>query len=206
MFQYLNILKYNLRFNLLPHILAAIGLLILAPILFGITALDTMASAYPLELYIPFIGVILLAPVYSPEQESSILDTIRVRKMPYLLICSIRIIIAVAIIMIFICGFVLMMAALECEVSIIHVLDSFTNAIFLGGLGILASSISGHVISGYIFPLLYYIIDLMGAFGHFTMFSMMRSGTIDGKWVTFVIGLCCIGASILCWYLRIWRR
>ena len=206
MFQYLSAVKYNLRFNLLPHIAAAIGLLLLTPVLFGITALDSISAAYPIELCLPFIGVILLTPVYSPEQETGILDTIRARKTSHLLICGLRIIMALAMTAIFICGFILMMSAMECEVSVIHALASYANAIFLGGLGILASSVGGHAVIGYVLPILYYVMDLMGGFSHFSIFSIMKSGTTDGKPVIFIIGICCIAASIGCWNLRMRRK
>ena len=196
MFLYLSAIKYNLRFNLLPHIAAALGLMLLTPVLFGITALDAMTVAYPLELSLPFLGVILLTPVYTPEQDPGISDTVRVRKTPYLLICGIRIIIALVLMLLFICGFVLLMAALESEVSIAHIPAVYANAIFLGGLGILASAISGHAVVGYMIPVLYFVMDLMGSLGTFTMFSMMRNGQMNGKWVLFVIGVCCIAASI----------
>ena len=196
MFLYLSVIKYNLRFNLMPHIAAALGLMLLTPVLFGITALDVMTVAYPLELSLPFLGVILLTPVYTPEQDPGIADTVRVRKTPYLLICGIRIIIALVLMLLFICGFVLLMAALESEVSIAHIPAVYANAVFLGGLGIFASAISGHAVVGYMIPVLYFVMDLMGSLGTFTMFSMMRNGQMEGKWVLFVIGVCYIAASI----------
>ncbi|NLM09833.1 MAG: hypothetical protein GX213_03450 [Clostridiaceae bacterium] len=202
MFLYLSAAKYNLRFSLFPQLAAAIGLLVLTPVMFGIKALDAVAAAYPLELCLPFIGVILLTPVYSPEQEPGILDTVCARKMPHLLICGIRIIMAMVLTVILICGFVVMMSALECEVFVVHALSSCVNAFFLGGLGILASSVSGHAVSGYILPVLYYVADLTGGFGHFTMFSMMRSGTTDGRYIIFITGICCIAASVWCRHLR----
>lgn len=206
MFQYLSVARYNLRFNLLPQLAAAVGLLMLIPALFGISALDAKGAAFPLELSLPFLGVILLTPVYSPEQEPGTLDTVRARKMPHLLVCSIRVIIMVAVMVICICGFVLVMSAFECEVSVGHALASCASAFFLGGLGILASSVSGHAVSGYIVPVLYYVIDLTGGLDSFTIFSMMRSGTMDGKGTIFIIGACCITASMWCWHLRTWRK
>lgn len=206
MYLYLSAVKYNLRFNLLPHIAAAIGLILLTPVLFGIKALDQAGAAYPLELSLPFLGVILLTPIYSPEQEEGILDTVRVRKAPHLLICAIRIILAVTITVIFICGFVLIMAALECEVVTGHALASCANALFLGGLGVLASSLSGHAVIGYILPVLYYITDLLGGFSRFTIFSMMRYGNMDGKWMIFFAGTGFIAASLWFWNLRMSRR
>ncbi len=203
MFLYLHAAKYDLRFNLLPHIAVAVGLLLLTPVMFGITALDSGSAALPLELSLPFLGVILLTSVYSPEQEPGILDTVRARKTPYLLICGIRIIMAMLITVILTCGFVFIMSVLECEVSVEHALASCANTFFLGGSGILASSFSGHAVIGYIVPVLYYVIDLMGGLGDLTIFSMMRSGTMEGKAVIFAVGICCIAVSILCRHLRI---
>lgn len=193
---YLSAAKYNLRFNLLPHIAAALGLIVLTPVLFGITALDAMTVAYPLELALPFLGVILLTPIYSSEQEPGILDTVAARKTPYLMICGIRIIMATILMFMFICGFVLLTSVLESEVSLAHALSAYANAVFLGGLGILASAISGNSVIGYMVPVLYYVMDLMGSLGSFTMFSMLRNGTMDGKWVLLIIGICCVAASI----------
>lgn len=206
MFQYLNVVKYNLRFSLLPHITAALGLIVLTPILFGITALDDMTVAFPLELSLPFMGVILLTPVYSYEQEPGITDTVRVRKTPYLLICGIRIIMAMILMLVFICGFVMLTAALESEVSIAHALSSYANAVFLGGLGIFASAVSGNVVIGYLVPVLYFIMDLIGSFGSFTMFSMMKNGTMEYKVALFIIGICCIAASIWSWNIIAKRK
>jgi len=197
--------KYNLRFSLLPHIAAAVALLVITPVMFGITALDAVAAAYPLELSLPFLGVILLTPIYLPEQESGILDTVCTRKTPYLLVCGIRTIMAAALTVIFIFSFVLMMSFLECEIYASHALGSCANAIFLGGLGIFASSFSGYTVIGYILPILFYVMDLMGGFEHITMFSMMRNGTTDGKGVLFIIGTSCIAASLWCWHLRLRR-
>jgi len=203
---YLSAVKYNLRFNLLPHIVAAAGLLMLTPVLFGITALDAITVSYPLELSLPFLGVILLTPIYSSEQEPGTLDAVRVRKTPYLLICGIRVIMAAVLMFMFICGFVLLMSAMESEVSAAHVLAAFANAVFLGGLGILASAISGNVVIGYMVPVLYFVLDLMGSLGSFTMFSMMRHGTMDNKWILLIIRICCIAASIWSRYISMKRE
>lgn len=199
MSQYLSAVKYNLRFNLLPHIGAAAGLLILTPVLFGITALDSVASAIPLELSLPFLGVILLTPVYSCEKDTGILDTVSSRKTSHILICGIRILMAMILTALFVFAFVILMSAMESEVTFIHALGSYANAIFLGGLGILASALSRHGIIGYMVPVLYFVMDLMGGLCSFTIFSMARYGTMDGKCVLFIIGICCIAASVVSW-------
>lgn len=196
MLTYVNVAKCNLKFNYLPHILLALGLIVLTPVLFGITALDAEMVAYPLELSLPFLGVILLTPIYSFEKDSGTLDTIRVRNMPYLLICVMRIVMGMVLLLLLAVSFVGCMAMLESDVSMAAALATYANGVFLGGLGILTASISGNQVVGYMIPVLYYVMDLMGGLRDFTIFSMLRNGTMDGKWILFLIGLICIGMSV----------
>ncbi len=203
--RYLSIAKYNLRFSLLPHILAALGVIAVVPVIFGITALDSATAAFPLELGLPFIGLALLTPIYSAEQDSGILSVVVTRKTPYAVVCLIRIIICLLLGFLLIIGFVLAMAVLESDVSLAHGLASFSNAVFLGGLGILASAISGNTVIGYMLPLLYYVLDLMGGMVPFTLFSMMREGGMEGKTTLFGLGMLCIAVSVAVRYLQIRR-
>ncbi|MDR2889657.1 MAG: hypothetical protein LBV33_07445 [Lachnospiraceae bacterium] len=78
-------------------------------------------------------------------------------------------------------------------------LASYANAIFLGGLGIFATAVSGQVVFGYMIPILYYVLDLMGGSGSFTLFSLLRKGTMEGKWVLLMIGIVWIALS-LAWH------
>ena len=206
MLAYVNVAKYNLKFNYLPHILLALALTAFTPVLFSITALDAEMVAYPLELSLPFLGVILLTPIYSFEKDRGTLDTIRVRNMPYLLICVMRIVIGMVILALLTGGFVWVMGLLESQVSIANVLATYANSIFLGGLGIIAASISGNQIIGYMMPVLYYVMDLMGGMKDFTMFSMLRKGTMEGKWILFIIGMLCIGISVVAQRIRFTKQ
>ncbi len=194
--QYISIAKCNLRFNMLPFMLAALGILFTTPVLFGVTALDAQSAAYPLELSLPFIGLVLLTPVYSPEQDNGIFGTVASRKMPFLLIYMMRIVLSVLLMLVLICAFTGFMAVRESDVTLLHAMASFANAAFLGGLGILTASISGNTIMGYMLPALYYVLDLMGGNMPLTLFSMMRSGEITGKATLLCIGLLCVGASM----------
>ncbi len=159
--------------------------------------MDATGAAFPLELALPFVGVILLTPVYSSERDNGILDTIRARKTPYGIICGLRLILAAAITVIIICGFTFTMAALESDVTAAHALASCANAFFLGGLGALAAAVSGNSIIGYMVPVLYFAADMMGGFGSLTIFTMTRTGTTDGKEMIFLTGIICAAASLL---------
>ena len=48
----------------------------LTPVLFGITNLDSKAAAVPLEMLISIIGIILLVPIFQPEQDDEVKDIV----------------------------------------------------------------------------------------------------------------------------------
>lgn len=197
MSQLLSIIKYNFKHNALPGILLTIAILLFTPVIFGITAQDMQASAYPLEIALPFIGVVLLTSIFSTENDVSILDTVRSKEIPYIFVCILRIIISFIFITVSILGFVILMSILECEVTGIHALASIANAIFLGGLGILGSAITNNIVIGYMIPVLYYVVDMMGGIEKFTLFSMMREGIIKDKLMFFIFGIIFIILSII---------
>ena len=64
--------KINIRHNFLPHWGLAVLILILTPVIFGITKLDEASAAMPLEMFVSLIGVILLVPVFLPEQKDEV--------------------------------------------------------------------------------------------------------------------------------------
>ena len=62
--------RLDLKRNFLPHLCLALLLVLLTPVLFGLNDLDTQGSAVPLELMMPLTGILLLTPIFLPEQDS----------------------------------------------------------------------------------------------------------------------------------------
>lgn len=62
--------RLDLKRNFLPHLCLALLLVLLTPVLFGLNDLDTQGSAVPLELMMPLTGILLLTPIFLPEQGS----------------------------------------------------------------------------------------------------------------------------------------
>lgn len=60
----------------MPLLLLSAIIMILTPILFGITGLDNKAAADPLKMFIPIIGIILLVPIFQPEQDDEVKDIV----------------------------------------------------------------------------------------------------------------------------------
>jgi hypothetical protein len=72
--RYLNIAKVNLRFNLLPHIILATLMCVIAPGFMGTRYLDSYQVAKIVEVYLSLIGIVLLLPVFVPDMNRDIRD------------------------------------------------------------------------------------------------------------------------------------
>ena len=74
------IVKINLRHNFLQHLFAAIGIVILTPVIFETSSLDGKLAAQPLEMFLCLSGAILFTPIFLPEQDENIRDLIRSKR------------------------------------------------------------------------------------------------------------------------------
>jgi len=51
-------------------------LVLLTPVLFGTSDLDAQAAAIPLEMFVSLLGIVLLTPVFHPEQNQEIAEIV----------------------------------------------------------------------------------------------------------------------------------
>ena len=65
----ISITAYNLKHQSILSILVAAIALFITPILFGTAQLSLTEAAVPLELFVSLIGIVLLTPVFEPEQD-----------------------------------------------------------------------------------------------------------------------------------------
>lgn len=70
------IAKVNLKHNFIVHFIISVVIILLTPVLFGTSDLCTTASAVPLEIFVSLIGIVLLTPVFQPEQNSEIEEVV----------------------------------------------------------------------------------------------------------------------------------
>ena len=138
----LKILSVNLRRNFLPHVVIAIMVVLLTPVVFSISSLDTKSAAQPIEMLLSLTGTVLLTPVFLPEQDENIRDLIRSKRTCYTHICMMRVIYSVLTLAIIIAGFVLVMHNFECDVTIRHAAGGFATALLLGSTGFFAAALA----------------------------------------------------------------
>ncbi len=181
----LKILSVNLRRNFLPHVAIAIVIVLLTPVVFSISSLDTKSAAQPIEMLLSLTGTVLLTPVFLPEQDENIRDLIRSRRTDYTHICIMRVIYSVLTLAVIIAGFVLVMRYFECDVTIRHAAGGFATALLLGSIGFFAVAISGNTPVGYMASLMYYIanIGLKDRLGKLYLFSMSTGSFEEKFWL-----------------------
>ena len=185
-----------MRHHFLPQLLLSIFLLILALVLFGISSLDRMASAVPLEIFISLIGIVLLTPIFQPEQDASIEEIVASKYTSQIYVYLIRIVYSLVAIIMLISLFSLYMRLCESDITMLLWQGAIANAMFLGAIGLLTSSIFRNVSVSYMVPAIYYALNFGGNhFGHFYLFSMMR-GEYEPKIWLFVSSLLLMILSI----------
>ncbi|MDE5763390.1 MAG: hypothetical protein K2I00_00265 [Ruminococcus sp.] len=185
------ILLVNLKHNFLIHFLIAVAVAVLTPLVFSISALDSRASAQPLECLLPFIGAFLMIPVFMPEQNPEIRDVIRSKKTDYLLVCLIRVIYSVVAVALITGIFVFVMRYCECNVTWKHFVGSFASSLFMGTTGFAVAGLSGSVSAGYMTSMVYYAanIGLKDKLGICYLFSMYSGEKFSGKYLLILISL-----------------
>ncbi len=181
----LEILKINLKRNFLPHFLIALIIALLTPVVFGISSLDPIRSAQPLEMLLSLTGTVLLTPVFLPEQNENIRDLIRSKRIDYLAVCFIRLLYSLFFLAVIFGIFTLIMSNSESEVTLRHFIGGYSSAMFLGALGFFFAGISKNSIIGYMISMIYYISNfaLKDELNNLYLFSMSAGSFHEKYWL-----------------------
>jgi hypothetical protein len=130
------IAKFNLRYHFLVHFAASLLLLCLAAVIFGISNLDAAASAIPLEMFVTFIGIVLLTPVFMPEEPQEIRELIESKHTAQTAIHSVRLVYSSVIMLVMSAGFACMMNFNGSSFPLLkYIAGTFSGAFSLGLLG-----------------------------------------------------------------------
>ena len=204
-FPVLEIAKINLRHNALLSIAVAVLLCLVTPLFIGTANLDHNSAAMPLEMFVSLIGIVLLTPVFQPEQHEGIDDLVSSKYCSTAKIHLIRTVYSAGIAAILICIFTVSMKLQSCDVTPVLALGTIADALFLGSMGMLTSAVTGNTVIGYMPPLLYYALNIgMGPkLGSFYLFSMV-TGCYKAKLWLFVAGILMVAAALF--YQRLRKR
>lgn len=159
----------------------------LTPVLFGITNLDSKTAAVPLEMLISIIGIILLVPIFQPEQDDEIKDIIESKYIDSTYIYLIRVAYSVVGIIVLVLIFSLFMLLCGCEITVSLIFGTIADAMFLGSIGLLTSAITGNLPVSFMASLLYYVINISmkSKLGNFNLFAMMNGNYKPNSYLFF---------------------
>lgn len=202
---YLYCMFINLKRNSLPHILAAATLTAGVPLVFSLNALSAPLAAQPLEMYLPLAGLLLLTPIFLPEQNEEIRDTVRVRRMSYLTVCALRLLYLCVIVCV-LYGIITGVLVLgQSHVTPVHLWGGISTALFLGSIGILGSAAGGNAVIGYMASMLYFIVNfsLRTRLGVFYLFGLSTETGVSKLWL---LGGAAVMTAAAFGYLKYIRR
>ena len=103
------IVKEYLKHHYAGHVLAAFLFCAAAPLIMGIEALNPQQSAQVLEMYFSIVGIVLLVPLFMPDQNRDIRDVVASRETPMLYIHSIRLVTELVLLAVFLLIFLFWM-------------------------------------------------------------------------------------------------
>lgn len=186
-------------------IAVAVLLCLVTPLFIGTANLDHNSAAMPLEMFVSLIGIVLLTPVFQPEQNEEIDDLVSSKYCSTAKVHLIRTVYSAGIAAILICIFTVSMKLQSCDVTPVLALGTIADALFLGSMGMLTSAVTGNTVIGYMPPLLYYALNIgMGPkLGSFYLFSMV-TGSYTAKLWLFIAGLLMMAAALF--YQRLRKR
>lgn len=186
--------------QLLPHLIISLIFCLLTPVFFGVENLDAIRTAQLLEMYIGLVGIIMLTPIFLPEQYKDIKDVVYSKKTAMIEVHVIRVLEGI------ICQGILLFCVLlylrnnNCDFPFLqYYLGIMANAIFLGGIGIFIYALFDNIAIAYMMPIMYYLLNYGSSkkmLGRFILFSMVR-GSYNEKYYLAIVGILLIMIGIL---------
>lgn len=179
--RYLNAGGSFIRRQYAPHILLTVLFCVMSGFFVSFRNLDASQAAKVMEMYIAFTGILLLTPLFMPEQNREIWLLERSKATPLWQLYLIRVLEAIVLLMAIVTVFVFLMRQGGSVFSVGSLwLGSFTEIFFLGSIGFFVSGITNQVILGYMVSVLYFMVNIGGSkyLGKFALFQMMK-GSYD---------------------------
>lgn len=192
----ISIAIYNLKHQSILSILVAAAVFFITPVLFGTSHLDLTEAAVPLELFVSLTGIVLLTPVFEPEQDEAIHDVAASKYVRTNWIYCIRTVYSILFIFGFTGAFAAYLRLRQCDVTIWLYLGTIANALFLGALGMMTAALTNNTVIAYMIPLVYYALNYGAGtkLGNYFLFSMQIPDFTPKPWLGITGGLLIAGA------------
>lgn len=171
----------------------------MAPLVAGVENLSQIETAQLLDFYAVLPGMILLIPVFFPEQNQDIRDLIRSKYTSTGSIYLIRILLSALVMVLLTAAFLWMLKRGGCSFPAGKFFPAaLSGMIFLGGLGAAAYALSGNPVIGYMASLAYYLFSFGTGekyLGNWFLFSLVRESYTEKRYLA-VTGIILLLASV----------
>ncbi len=157
----LSIAKTCVRNNLPPHLLLSLLLLTGAFLVMWPCYWEKGQTMSFFLIFLPLPGILLLTPLFLPEQEQNTLDVLRMRSTPLALIFTVRAACACLLLLALPAGTLLVLGFLHCEIPSGLWCEAVCASLFLGGLGATCYALWENLPAAYLVPVLYFIFCAM---------------------------------------------
>ena len=204
--KYWHIEKTNLKYHIPVHLLVCILLLFVSPFFMGVKNLTAQDTAKVLEMYVALIGIVLLTPVFLPEQDRGIRDLVCTKYLTSAVVYLVRIAGNIVLLILLAGLYIGMLAYNQCDFPVVrYFLGTLTQMLFMGGLGLFFYGLCDHLVIGYMAPVVYSMAAIGSGQKYMKMFYpfSMTYGSYDEKLWLAAGAVVLIGAGV---WLRCRRR
>lgn len=195
------IVKINWKYNLRAHTIVAVIFCLIAPVLMGIKNLEEMQVAKIMEFYLGFLGVIFLIPLFLPDTNKNIRDLVASKKTAITGIRILRLLEAVLLLIVFLLVFLYVLKLGNCRFSYgACFYAAMSNAVILGGAGLLCYSMVDNIALAYMIPFLYYTASMGSGKNYlkkFWLFGYSAGESIKDKSWLLAAGILLIVAALV---------
>ena len=184
--RYLALAKMQMKLCLISNAVLALLFACIIPLAFGIQNLDGYGSSVVLERYFSVEGIILLTPLFRPEQDSGVRETVESKYTSAMGVVLIRLVMSIillgALILIF-AGIMQICNSTFDPRTLIP--GAFITALLLGSLGFAAYAVSDNLVIGYLLPLGCFMVNFMSGtkLGNFYLFSLANENFTPKYWL-----------------------
>jgi len=179
--------------------------LIALPFVQGIENLNKISTAICLENFVAIIGIIMIVPIFAPEEPQEIDEIVASKCMPLYKPYLTRIIWAFSCILILVTAFCIILKYNLCVFPFAkYIFGTVISAIFLGSIGLFVSSVAVSTIIGYMASIGYLIINMMTGNKFVSMFYLfsMKNNSFREKYYLLAGSAVLIFLSILIKVIR----
>lgn len=182
-----------------PHLAVTLLFSCMSVFFVSFRNLGEAQAAKVMEMYVAFTGILLLTPLFMPEQDRELWLLEKSKAMPMWKLYLIRVTEAVICLAVIITVFIQVMEQGNSQFPLWKMWSgSFCEILFLGSIGFFVSGITNQVILGYMVSVIYFVVNIGAAkyLGKFALFQMMK-GTYDFVWVMLAAAVALILSGIL---------